>query len=571
MTIHRVAALLIVVAIAVSMPPAASPVVASASDTLQLADFELGLDPRWSPFGPLVSGLQYTGENPPTLRASGANDGGNQWTVTSNGTAAPTYSDYDLIFFGPQDWRYDAAGKYTTLYVSFALTSDTAGAGLKVFLQAGGTYYDLGLYGQAGGGPNTTTAAINLGVVPDAQLEQVTAIKFRVQEAWFQGDTIANRHEYVTIKDIKIGGNPYLKPPMTFWPLPALDSLPIPSSDKNQAYWWTYDWHEGGARTAVVPGYTCQGKTALSATYFNDGAFHDDLSNPANLLAISHFKDSGCMYWRAGFDQLLRWYAYGFVTANTPLFGKSGSGNAASRFLTFRGDSRWYHGPSNVTFGTTSGVNDTIITNSYVGGAYWNGFKYTSTGGDNHQFPNYTILPDRMVDADVVLAPDDALRLPRNPVNNQSIITDAATNCGFGNWNDQRNDVNCTFNSPPGKWALFIRPTTYIYQGKEVLYVGYSESGAAATDRGPCEEWWYAKDIGPIYISVYQWYEDNNVNAYHAPTLNQCKGLLAGTRTANYVDVNNPEAFFNSTAATRVGYLKLKNYCILNTCRVSHQ
>jgi hypothetical protein len=375
--------------------------------------------------------------------------------VTSNAGAAPDYSDYDLVFNGDQDWRYNNSlnEKFETLHLTYVLTSTvpttppttppSSVVSMKVFLQANGQYYDLGLR------PNTstpTTVAIPLSSavppIPPENLERVTAIKFRVKEEWFQGDTVSGRRAYVTIKDIKISGNMHLRPRMTFWPLPALDTLPIPQSDKNQAYWWTYDWYEGGVRNAALPGtsYYCKGKGGISATYLNDGAFLDNTTNTADLIAISFFKTMRCLYWRPGIDQILRWYAQGFVTAPTPLFGKSGIGNAASQFLTFRGDSRWYSdppgnplGPSTVftNSATTPDVTEVITDNAYIGSpGFWNGFKYTSTGGDNNQFANYTVLPERMVDVDLIMSPDATLRQPRDSTGTP-IITDTALLCGL--------------------------------------------------------------------------------------------------------------------------------------------
>jgi hypothetical protein len=328
--------------------------------------------------------------------------------------------------------------------------------------------------------------------------------------------------------------------PATFWPLPAAGS--------GNVFWWVYDWKYGSfsdGTAATCPDTTAR-KVGISARYYNDGAF-----NGQSLLAINFFKDHRCTYWDPGREAILRWYAQGMTSSATTIFDLEGSQNRSSVFLSFRGDSRWLPDRAQQTnFRDASGVVSYNINGRYaatVGGqhAFVGGYSYSFVDGD---FPVYGVLPDRPISADVVIT--------RQTVAGR--IDDAGRYCsypaGADGWLAERNTPTTCTAAADVKWALYLRKTSMTYQGKQVLYAGYSETPDSG-GIGACEEWWFAQDIGPIRLGVY-------------PTADwtTCKSRLAGTSAGG--NVNDPAAHFQSRKSSMRGWLELAGRCTTTGCGV---
>lgn len=196
---------------------------------------------------------------------------------------------------------------------------------------------------------------------------------------------------------------------------------------------------------------------------------------------------------------------------------------------------------------------------------YLGGYKYSNNHADNTPLPNYVVLPNRMIDADVIVS--------RNPPSASSALVGSLSYYRYlpDNWNGQRNGGPGyeSKTNPPNPysiaWSMFIRKTSMTWEGKPVLYVGFSEgfdSATGPTGKAMCEEWWFAKDVGPIYIATYPLAPLATCrNSYLA--LNQ--GFYKGTEFIPYY--NNPEGHF-ATSPNLVGYLKQVERCIVGGCKV---
>jgi hypothetical protein len=333
-----------------------------------------------------------------------------------------------------------------------------------------------------------------------------------------------------------------LLPKTTFWPLPSAGS--------GQVYWWVYSWKYGAYLDSPPTAANCPDqapmKVGVSARYYNDGAFLNDTS----LIAINYFKDHACTYRDPGREAILRWYSRGFQPSATTVVDHEGSANYSASFLSFRGDGRWMPDRSLQTeFRDASGATKQTVNGRYAPTvnsqhAYIDGFSYSFADGD---FPVYGTLPDRPLSADVVVT--------RQSVPGQ--IDDEGIYCryaaGQSGWDAQRYQLtNCT-TYPPVKWAVYFRRTSFTYQGKQVQYVGYSETPDAG-GAGACEEWWFAEDIGPIYIAKYR-----------PQDWAACKQVLAATSAGG--QVSNPAAHFQQRMPQLRGWLELLESC-LQSCDV---
>jgi len=278
-----------------------------------------------------------------------------------------------------------------------------------------------------------------------------------------------------------------------FWPLPPSGST----------YWWMYDWHKG-------PFSGCSGsdpkKVGIAAGRLNDQAFHND----TGLISFSFFKDDACAYWGPGKDEILRWYSRGYQPSQ--LAAVPGS------FLSFRGDSRWLVDRTGATQFVQGGLILDSVNGRYtasLGGTFPfdGGTRYQwSNGLADSQFPSYAVLPDAMRTGDVVVSRDPGRRVPSNlavaPVYCSYLGQNPTDAQRQQAWANERNTPDACTPVNAG-FAIFMRSTTYRYQGHAVQYVGYSEwaedaSGPRANGAGACEEWWYAQDVGPIAVVSYR-------------------------------------------------------------------
>jgi hypothetical protein len=143
--------------------------------------------------------------------------------------------------------------------------------------------------------------------------------------------------------------------------------------------------------------------------------------------------------------------------------------------------------------------------------------------------------------------------------------------CDYDSWQAMHVDMAagaCPNEAQLMRYAAFMRPATIDVDGiaTDALYVGFSEGPDDLTSEGACEEWWFAKDIGPLYIGVYYTFIGNTAQ-FSGKTYQGCRDLLA-MRSAERL--NSPEAHFASVNAQLVGYLKLQgaNYCNQAACYV---
>lgn len=367
-----------------------------------------------------------------------------------------------------------------------------------------------------------------------------------------------------------------LRPAMDFWPLRPGD----------EQSWWRYSWTNGPNNTLCN---SSAKELYIAADRLDDGAF-DPLSNGTDLISFNFFKSDKCIYPGVGSDTLLRWYSRGFVNSSTRINDTVNAGNFSQKFLSFRGASFWETDRSGSTRfgqadGTTRSVNGRFAVNLNRRFTYVDGFKFSYTDRNNptldtplddRQVPNYMVLPDRSLHADVILTRQGD-RTPSNidsaPLyfryNPDRFLKDIpeVNDRRIAAWNEMRHSLNT--GGVAARWAMYMRPTSFKWEGKEVLYVGFSETNESNPPGGvgACEEWWFAQDIGPVYIAVYP-----------DATPQQCRnGYLAVdkevfTGVAVVPAIDNPELYFGSGAASAlIGYVKQTERCVhTSNCKVTY-
>lgn len=375
-----------------------------------------------------------------------------------------------------------------------------------------------------------------------------------------------------------------LDSPVTLWPTPGQGSS-VP-------FWWSYKWNDGPISFCARDGATRN--TAIVAQYLNDGAY----SNDASLLSFSFFKDDPCAYWGPNDNTLLRWYAKKMVNSNTRIYDSdpSNTDNFADQFFSFRGASIWrpYRGGASATGISDSSRTTTNLYNASnalvrqikgryavnINGAftYDGGYTYTYNNGDNAQVPNFFIFPNRKIEKDIVLTRNAASRT--TPVTSGPKYYRYWTN----DWNLQKSGAVPPTVYDNKSYVAYMRKTSVSWcestnACKPVYYVAYSETNddpsVGPVGTGACEEWWYAQDIGPIYISAYGYPGDASRPKSGLLTTAECKNAIAlnktvftGAGVARYIDF--PEQYFSTNPSNLLGWLKQDARCVATTCRVDY-
>lgn len=364
-------------------------------------------------------------------------------------------------------------------------------------------------------------------------------------------------------------------PASNFWPLPS-ENIVWADEQEERAYWWKFRWTRGDQRWhpadppgACPPG--AQHDMFMSAVRMADGAY-----SGAPMISINMLKQSPCAYWypRAGVDRGLRWYTKGFLPAS----GLQVNGQTV-QFLSFRGWSEW-----------SQRTHDTVHSGNETAEVLGKGFDYAYTGGARiwnvagcasaeDRMPPYAVVPDRPVDVDIVIAASEtsAKRPDGTPYPSSTLNTDPpidARYCWYSasanGWSDLRSSVeqgsHCPGGAKAGKWVMHVRSTQATHLGKPIVYVGFWEQ---TTDTpggvGVCEEWWFAKDIGPVYLVQYP-----------LSTRSACKQNLAISNTI-YPPVNvrgyqDPANYvsYPDTLGRAVGSMALEKHCVTGACQVDY-
>lgn len=590
--------------VAFLLPPADSAAQTAPLRSIVVADFEQP-DPR----GLLLSGgglsvtpdkgPHYAWEYPP--RFNTANDDITWWDTYADGDGSISTSDFVDYHLNmpPQDWS-----AFTTMQIKYYTScrgNCTGGRAIQVFIHdAVGGYSSIGL--------STTDGTVTFNLPSNTALKsRVDDVIVRVYESFFTADPYTTTtYQRTHLYSIIIFGPNQTFSSTTFWPLPTTKNR-ILGTGIYDSYWWTYEWVDGDKSPCNPKDYESptSRKAIISATKFDDMFFGDTPTNTndltlndsvhtTDLISINFFKSEPCTYWYPGQNLNLRWYAIGMSQStkdtipvkdhfNYPYSASNPSQslypNSTSTFLAFRAHTTWKRGTGTVKVYNPG--NNTPI--AQVPGSYWNGDfdgtvmysrKITTTNviTDNSEIVNYAILPDRMLTADVII-PNSGPRLRSDP---DQAFSNQQYFCVLYEFLFQS-----SYTCPPGgdnywPWHMFIRQTSLVFEGQPVIYVGFSEGnrvdsngdGIADDPSGrPCEEWWFAKNIGPIYIASYG---SNNMDLDGV----QCEKLLAGTATPNgYPNgwrVNNPLTHFALNRSNLTGYLRITGYCLDVNCSTDY-
>lgn len=363
-----------------------------------------------------------------------------------------------------------------------------------------------------------------------------------------------------------------LDTPVTLWPTPG---------SAGTKFWWSYRWYDGPRRQCPNDGRVRN--VAIVADYLNDGAYND-----SSLLSLSFFKDDPCTYWWSNNNGILRWYSKRMVNSNTWIYDSDpyNPDNYVNQFFSFRGLSMWtpYRGGASVT-----GISDPSRTTTDLYNAsnglvrqisgryavnidgvftYNGGYTYTYNDGDNAQIPNYPIFGNRKIDRDIVLSRNSSYRT--TPVTSGYVQKRYFS----GDWNLQRSGTTPSTSYDKAD-IKYMRKTSFTWEGKPVYYVAYMELGDSSSTgpsgEGSCEEWWYAQDIGPIYIAAY----NDGDSTPGLLSRSTCENSIALNKTfyngvglVSYI--NNPEGYFATNPQNLVGYIKQDARCIILGCRVDY-
>lgn len=339
-----------------------------------------------------------------------------------------------------------------------------------------------------------------------------------------------------------------VNPQHQYWPLPPA----------GQTYWWTYLWSDGNYYPCTGP--LPAGVVGLAAQNLNDGAFRSNRVGYEKLISLSFFKAIDCTYWFPGQAEILRWYARGYRS------WQNGQ-DLVANILSFRGHSRWcvdrggqtgfdrgtrtetsINGRYTVASCTDPNTNVTYPSPPLVSGTRYGLSFANGSPSYANVMPPYPIVPDRPLNLDVT-----------------ATTTYRTTANGEQGWRDAR-DCNpsgepCLGTDQGITWFVSWKEVPgYTYAGKKVQYAGFSETGLRNDAIGPCEEWWFAEDIGPIYVIIYPF-----------STLAQAKTLLYGTSVyPNQSLDQTPEAHMRRRQNSMVGSLFLTASCLDNSCRVRY-
>ncbi|MCC6559245.1 MAG: hypothetical protein IT372_40480 [Polyangiaceae bacterium] len=362
-------------------------------------------------------------------------------------------------------------------------------------------------------------------------------------------------------------------PASNYWPLPS-ESITWADEQEERAYWWKLLWTRGSQRwdpnddPAACPA-GAQHSVLMSAVRMADGAF-----NATPLISVNMLKQHPCAYWypRAGTDRALRWYSLGYRAASGIQVG-----GQSVNFLSFRGWSVWdqEHGGSTVHSG--NGTESLASRFSYT---FRDGFRiqnWSNGAIEEGRMPPYAVVPDRAVNVDITVAaagtsarnPDGTL-YPGSTLNTGAPIEPRY--CRYsasGGWSDLRFTPDDCSGSPggqatSGKWVMVNRSTTASYAGSPVVYVGFWEDGDVAGDAlGVCEEWWFAKDVGPVYL------------VQHPPAdLATCRQQLAINHSLypGLVAIHTPSLYVQSplTLQRSIGTMSLQKHCVTGACQVDY-
>jgi hypothetical protein len=339
---------------------------------------------------------------------------------------------------------------------------------------------------------------------------------------------------------------PGVEPQNHVWPLPSV----------GQEYWWVFEWAGDSSCTGK--------KVGIWATHFEgssqkgDGAFQRE-----DLISINFLKDAACAYWGPGTDHLFRWYSRGFVQVSDGVQDIK-TGGMVDSFLSFRGHSEWCpdRGLNNLfkDGSTTHFTINGVYTYTCANGAhsFQKGYRYGRYDGEYMAL--YASVPDRPFTA-------NTLRLDSSVGPNANRLRFPG---GSQGWSDLRQcsptAATCAGSTVLEDAAWFVTwraiPTSeYTFHGKQVQYAGFSETAAESGSIGACEEWWFAEDIGPIYLIKYP--RENLAN---------CMAKLNGTDLRGFL--SNPVDQISRASGDMIGYLRPASltppysWCLSGGCKV---
>jgi hypothetical protein len=323
--------------------------------------------------------------------------------------------------------------------------------------------------------------------------------------------------------------------------MPLVSAPPWPQNPVS--YWWRYFWADG---VCSPYGPLPKKSVVLTANRFNDGAFQGE-----PLISVNFFKEDRCSYWGAQLDDpILRWYARGYVPAPNAALGT---------FLSFRGATAWC---CDRNAGSTQfkrgGHNRYSVTQRYTFRCpppdNGNALKFLAIRyHGNANYPSEPLVPNMPLDRTI----------------SELFIYDVLGERDSG-WNNVRNCAptgsNCNaVRSVAVQWTVVWRAIPmerYTYQGKQVQYAGIVETEPGQP--GQCEDWWFAEDIGPIFIISYP-----NATLQFALDHYLYGTAPDGLASGNY----DPEthAQRHQTGRNQMqGYLALQERCTDSTCSVTY-
>lgn len=358
-----------------------------------------------------------------------------------------------------------------------------------------------------------------------------------------------------------------------FWPMDDVSDLNRP--------WWRFRWTNGGNypqdKCAVDFTRHCtKGEQQDGLIYLstNQHAFEP----PRTQTVVNVVKEDFCGYWSPTTDRQLRWYAEGWKEA----MATEEAGETLS-FLSFRGWTEWTMGEQNTGIYTTSLYPPMPDADFVVDGAIGAYREKTMArqvhlennvwSGAEDKFPTYTAVPDESLPLELQITSgqaelggnffeqhDGTSWQPRGTdIQN---LTYHGCNAVLEDGDEGMATASATCMSgsdiDPGGlavWRLSTRPTSYQFNGHDVIYVAYAEGPEAADVPGVpggtvvCEEWFFAENVGPIAIAQLPIMD----------SVQQCIDELAMSNGG----LADPQAYYQSQATLDriIGYQWLEDYC----------
>ncbi|MCG8455537.1 MAG: hypothetical protein MI919_04585 [Holophagales bacterium] len=383
-------------------------------------------------------------------------------------------------------------------------------------------------------------------------------------------------------------------PYQNFWPFPT------PTELGSANHWWKFTWTNGGSH---YNGSCAQGVSQNTLTYLdnNELAFNGD-----DRVVVRFIKDDDCAYWAPGKDWALKWYGRGWQEATGT---DDGLGDTLN-FLSFRGWSVWQPTPDKVTqaykfppalggtpFHQIEQGFDGYLDNTGVTQIHLEDGNEGTRAAAEARMPAYTLVADEALNLDLIVSSIASnTSLTQDGTNRGNLSGDPGSGLdpvtyhgcpAFATINDLNSGTAaCESPAAPGaeeNWRLYVRETQYLFEGKPVVYAGFAEGteGYERDQNGDlildpqgnpiplklvCEEWFLAKDVGPIAVAQLP-LTTSVAGCLAQLALNDCNGDGVGDGF-DTDDFSSPEDYYQNILPRIQGYKVLDDRCASSNCSI---